>query len=226
MRPAVLLLAIAVSALPMEAQDPPGAGRWKIQVGVQGRLQASGLVDGAAPESREDRSGPLVHLAFHRQGQGRWTWGLGLGLAGQRLVMGPRLPNGEIQVFGIAAWRVMAEGERVLKVWPAAEGSAARLGLLVGLGWEHPATGAKVAFLGAPPPPGTPLRLRFSDSPAAKIALVFHRRVTDLGLALHLEGGLTASRPAWSLRTAPDAVTRDRAEFTHGYLAVGITLGL
>lgn len=226
MRPAVLLLALALPVLPMEGQDPPGTGRWKVQVGLQGRLQASGLIEGAAPESREDRSGPLVHAAFHRQGQGRWTWGLGAGLAGQRVVVGPRLPNGEIQVFGIAAWRVMAEGERALKVWPAAEGSAARLGLLVGLGWEHPTTGAKLAFLGTPAPVATPLRLRFSDSPAAKVALVFHRRVTDLGLALHLEGGLTASRPAWNLQAAPDAVTRGRAEFTHAYLAVGITLGL
>ena len=221
MRPTVLPL---FSALLLAGASPAAADvEGKIQIGGQWLTQDSGIVSDRVPGSSDGKGGVVGSLSVFGEGHGRRSWGFGLDLEGNAADAGPATGVG-VQTFGIVTFRLMAMMEIRLRAPRTGAEETFVPYALAGAGWGYHGVGEEIEYLGLPPPVGTPLHLDLDSSPAFRAGAGFHRKVTEQGLAINLEGGWKWDVGDFHMRLqgAPDR--EGRFNLSGAYALLGITL--
>lgn len=217
---AILTLAAPGAAM---AKDKDGIAV-KIQIGGHALTGDTGLISPGIEGSSEDSGGVLATLIILGRDRGRFPWGFGFEIEGNGVKAGPPLDVIGIQTFGIATIRVLGQVEVRLRPPPNGPQRPFQPYVSLGAGWNFHSAGEKISWPASPPSSGTPRRLKMDNSPSIRVGIGFHRRATEAGLSINLEGGWKwdAGDYRMVLQDMPDR--RGEYDLSGIYYQFGITL--
>jgi hypothetical protein len=195
----------------------------KIQLGGHLLTQDTGLV-ADEPGSSEQAGGALLSLALLGKDRSRFPYGVCMDIEGNRVDVGPEFLAVGVQSFGIATVRVMGQMEVRLRGPQREPRETLQPYATFGVGWNFNSTGAKVSWLGSPPPAGAPVDLDLDGSPAVRVGLGFHSKGTQRGLSANMEGGWKWNAGDFRMRVAEEPGRTGTFDLSGVYFLFGITL--
>jgi hypothetical protein len=161
----------------------------KIQIGQHFLLHESGMLPPGIPASTEDKIDLLASFALLFLHRGSLSLGLGFDIEANRFQVGPDRPASGPQVFGVFTFRPLALAEWRLRRGRPGIVAGTQPYAVAGAGWNVNHVGVKILYPVGSPPDGAPLDLLIDNTPAARVGIGVHQRVSARGLFLNLEAG-------------------------------------
>jgi len=231
---AVLLAATAVAGEPLpgaaDESGPPPADpasfTIKIQLGGHALWGESGILPSGANDASEDRTGLVASLSWLGPRRNRFAWGFNFALEGNRLEIGPAVPQAGNQVFGIATIRLAAAGEYRFIPRGAAMLPGTTPYAWFYAGWNVNSVGVKNEWPNGGAAEGVPEDLDLSGSPALGGGFGLYQRITSAGLALTFEAGLQWNAGDFTMHVARAPDASGRYDLSGYLLLVGVMFGM